>query len=101
MARRRPAPVSTPAPSVAPTLDVVVKSASTGLPREVLPTGTRVVPMASVPPTIHTPEADYLRRCFQVVLPAGADATAAADRLRASAAVEAVTPSPRVELPTS
>lgn len=100
--RRRPVPVSTPAPAGAfpPTLDVVVKPGWDGPAAGLLPEGARVLPVApALPKSVDTPEADYLRRCYQVVLPAGASVADALGRLRTAEGVERVSAGPQIELP--
>jgi len=102
MARRRPVPVSTPAPAgaVSPSLDVVVKPGHDGPPASLLPKGSRVLPVAPMlAKSVQTPEADFLRRSYQVVLPAGADVKAALRRLESAEEVDQVSVSPQLELP--
>jgi hypothetical protein len=102
MARRRPAPVSTapPAGAVSPTIEVLVRAGAGKPPAASLPKGTRVLPVApKLPASLDTPEADYLRRSYQVVLPHGADVAEAVARLRATEVVEKASPGPQLELP--
>lgn len=102
MARRKIPAVSTPAPAgvVSAALDVVVKHGVDGPPVGALPKGSRVLAVApALPKSLRTPEADLLRRSFQIVLPASADPAAALRHLREAEGVESATAGPQLELP--
>ena len=86
---------------VSPSLDVVVKPGYDGPLAALLRKGSRVLPVVtSLSKSVQTPEADFLRRSYQVVLPAGADVNAAVRRLETAEGVAAVSVSPQLELPT-
>jgi len=101
MPRRKNVAVSTPAPAgISPTIDVVVKQGSRKALEAILPKGSRVLPMApALPKSLQTPEADFLRRSFQVVLSSEEDAADVMHRLETSDSVESATAGPRLELP--